>query len=347
MRKIVLYLSVIVFFSACFTEEKTNENKSNIIITAQNSGTTGSIRAISVVDSKTAWLGSQNGYIARTTNGGKTWQQTSVPTGGSSLDFRDIEAFSASSAVAISIGAGDNSRVYFTEDAGATWQLAHQNRHNAGFFNGIAFWDEQNGLLAGDPVEGKLFIMKTTDGGKSWQRIDPESIPVQLEGEYGFAASGTHINVAANGHAWVGTGGVHSRVFRSSDWGETWQASQTPMISGESSTGIFSVKFTDPKNGIVVGGDYLKENEGVNNVATTSNGGETWQFIAGDFPEFRSCVAVMGERLLAVGPSGVDVSLDFGQNWQTIDTVGYHTISVKGSTAWAAGAKGKVARISL
>ena len=53
-----------------------------------------SIRGLSVVNDKTAWVSGSKGTIAITNNGGKTWDWQQVK-GFEKTDFRDIEAFSS------------------------------------------------------------------------------------------------------------------------------------------------------------------------------------------------------------------------------------------------------------
>ena len=61
----------------------------------------------------------------------------------------------------------------------------------------------------------------------------PENIPQPLEGEAGFAASGTCLAVQGKSNVWFGTGGGSiARIFRSTDGGDTWKVSETPMLSG-------------------------------------------------------------------------------------------------------------------
>ena len=88
-------------------------------------------------------------------------------------------------------------------------------------------------------------------------------LPPALENEGAFAASGTNIAVFGKSHAWIGTGaGVKARVLRTTDRGRTWTIAETPLIAG-ASAGIFSVAFRDAKHGVIVGGDYRKENEAI------------------------------------------------------------------------------------
>lgn len=311
----------------------------------QKSHSSASIRGLCAVNENVAWLSGANGTIRKTTDGGQNWIKLQVPET-DSLDFRDIQAFDDQTAIIMSAGPGDNSRIYKTQDGGQNWQLIHTNTIEAGFFNGIAFWDEKNGLLAGDPVDSALFLLKTTDGGETWKRIPPNNIPPIKEGEYGFAASGTHIAVFGENQAWIGTGGQTSSVFFSEDAGENWQVVTVPMISGAPSTGIFSLTFSSAQNGIAVGGDYTKEKEGKDNIIITNDGGKSWSLAVNPL-NYRSCVQIIEDWIIAVGPSGSELSLDKGQTWQTIDTIGFHTLSIgnKKTGIWAAGADGRIAKL--
>jgi photosystem II stability/assembly factor-like uncharacterized protein len=176
-------------------------------------------------------------------------------------------------------------------------------------------------------------------------------MPPARENEGAFAASGTNVAVFGRAHVWIGTGAAaRSRVLRSADGGRTWSIANTPLASGPSS-GIFSIAFRDERHGIVVGGDYRKETEAVENVAVTDDGGATWTLIKErGLSGFRSVVApVPGEpgSWLAVGPSGADLSHDDGRTWTPLPGPGFHTFSfARGARiGWGAGEKGMIARL--
>lgn len=316
-----------------------------------NSGVETSIRGLDAVDTKICWFGTKGG-VGRTIDSGKSWQVTQIDT---ELDFRDLEAIDAQHCIAMSAGPGQASRIYRTSDGGTTWQLTYQNDILKGFFNGMAFRDDQHGILAGDPLNGRLFLLATKDGGHTWQRIAEDTAPRMQPGEHAFAASGTHLAVNDVGHVWVTSGGSVARVFRSTDWGGTWETITTPMIAGEASTGIFSVALSpgDSQTAIAVGGDYKKAFESKDNVMHTSDGGSTWQLVINEdgnsrFP-FRSCVNYLNtDTIIAVGPSGSNVSRDAGVTWQVLGKgSGYHTLSTAGGVIWAAGADGRIGILKL
>jgi len=173
-------------------------------------------------------------------------------------------------------------------------------------------------------------------------------LPPAMVNEGAFAASGTNIPVFGNTHAWIGTGAAtRSRVLHTADGGRTWQVADTPLASGPSA-GIFSIAFRDAKHGVVVGGDYKKEQEALDNLAVTSDGGSTWTLVKG-LSGFRSVVAyVPGTKtLIALGPSGGDYSLDDGRTWKPISGAGFDTFSFAPGKpiGWGAGAKGTIGRL--
>ena len=176
------------------------------------------------------------------------------------------------------------------------------------------------------------------------------NLPPAQGNEGAFAASGTNIAVVGKTHAWIGTGAAtKSRVLRTSDNGRTWQVADTPLASA-GSAGIFSIGFRDEVHGVVAGGDYQKEQEAVDNLAVTNDGGVTWTLVKG-LSGFRSVVAyVPGTKtLVALGPSGGDYSTDDGRTWTAITGPGFDTLSFAPGKpiGWAAGEKGKLARLSF
>src|SRR5262249_18349620 len=148
---------------------------------ALSSGVDVRLRGVSAVDDRVVWASGDKGTVLRTTDAGATWSRLPVP-GAGELDFRDVEAFSAKSAYVLSIGPGEKSRIYKTADGGATWTLSFTNPDPKGFYDALAFWDETHGLAAGDPVDGRFQVVRTTNGGASWARVDA-AMPPALEGE--------------------------------------------------------------------------------------------------------------------------------------------------------------------
>jgi photosystem II stability/assembly factor-like uncharacterized protein len=314
----------------------------------QSSGVSARLRGVTAVNERVAFASGSDSTVLKTTDGGAHWQKLTVTS--ESLDFRDIDAIDERTVYLLSIGPGTASRIYKTSDGGLTWMLQFRNENPKAFFDAMTFWDEQHGIVFGDSLDGKFDVLMTENGGKLWTRIEPSQLPPALANEGAFAASGTNIAVVGRSRAWIGTGAAEkARVLRTSDHGHTWQVSDTPLAAGPS-TGIFSIAFRDEKHGVIVGGDYSKESEALNNLAFTSDGGVSWQLGSG-LRGFRSVVAyVPGEKtptLIAIGPSGADYSTDDGRTWKAIDGPGFDTFSFAPGkrVGWAAGAKGSLAKL--
>ena len=314
----------------------------------QQSGVTARLRGVSAVSDRAAWASGASGTILRTMDGGATWQRRSI-AGTERLDFRDIDAISVVVAYALSIGPGEASRIYKTTDGGERWELQFANADPKVFLDAMAFWDPERGIAFSDSVDGQFVILTTINGGRAWERIPSERLPPALPGEGGFAASGTNVATIGRTLAWIGT--TAGRVLRTTDAGQTWSIVRTPVRTGEAA-GIFSIAFRDATHGVVVGGDYKKERDAVENLAVTKDGGITWSLISDHgLSGYRSVVAWMPGKpqdLLALGPSGADVSPDAGATWVPL-AQGFDTLSFapRSRTGWAAGDQGRIAKVTI
>jgi len=314
----------------------------------QTSGVTARLRGVSAVNDRVAWASGSGSTVLRTEDGGATWRKLTVTS--DKLDFRDIDAIDAQTAYVLSIGNGDASRIYKTIDGGATWTLQFRNSDGKAFLDAMSFWDADHGLVIGDSIDRQFYILVTSDGGGHWTQVATDKLPPAQVNEGAFAASGTNIAVYRGQHAWIGLGSAaQARVLRTTDAGHTWKISETPIKSGQSA-GIFSIAFRDQKHGVIVGGDYQKEKEAVDNLAVTSDGGVTWQLVKG-LSGFRSVVAYVPgtTTLIALGPSGGDYSTDDGRTWSPIEGPGVDTFSFAHGQrfGWGSGARGIIGRLSF
>jgi photosystem II stability/assembly factor-like uncharacterized protein len=308
-----------------------------------DTGSSSHFRGLAAVSRKVAWVSGYDGVVLRTTDGGRTWQDVSVP-GAQTLQFRDISAFGTRHAIAMAAGTGSDSRLYVTFDGGASWRLAYTNTNPAAFFDCMSFFNPRDGLVLSDPVNGKFRILRTSDGGAHWRVQSAAGMPPALPNEYGFAASGECLTTRAH-QAWFGSGGADgARVFHSRDGGRTWDVSRTP-IRRAAAAGIFGLAFT-ARHGIAVGGDYSQPTVD-SRVSAISQGGAPWQLPAQEPHGYRSGVTFVPGRpgmALAVGLTGSDVSYDSGQHWTQFDSGQFDTVSCTRSGAcWASGDLGRVA----
>jgi photosystem II stability/assembly factor-like uncharacterized protein len=308
------------------------------------------LHGLSIVNANVVWASGTGGTFVRTTDGGNTWQAGNVP-GGEKLDFRDIYAVDGRTAYLMSIGNGNESRIYKTTDAGKTWSLQYTEQNPKAFLDCMAFWNATHGIVVGDAVDGKAELLTTSDGGTHWTLVRSESVPPAKDGE-GSPASGTCIatyskrkGTQETWHAWFVTENA-SRAFHSADGGKSWTASEAPLVRGLNQ-GIFSIAVVDADRLAIVGGDYDHPHMVKPNSAYTDDGGRTWKGSSHRPAGYRWCVAIVphtpGPTAFAVGPTGMDYSIDRGKNWYQIDEVNANTIAFSDAHhGWAVGRKGLI-----
>ena len=141
----------------------------------QNSGVDVQLRGISAVSDKVAWASGAKGTVLRTIDGGATWERLEI-VGAEALDFRDIQAFDQNTAFVLSIGPGEQSRIYKTADGGRIWQRQFTNSDPKAFYDCFAFWDRTHGIAVSDSVDGKFPLIATTDG-MNWNPVTIKKMP--------------------------------------------------------------------------------------------------------------------------------------------------------------------------
>jgi photosystem II stability/assembly factor-like uncharacterized protein len=318
--------------------------------TPQTSGTTALLIAVSPVNDRIVWVSGALGTYVRTTDGGATWTAGRVP-GADSLQFRDVHAVDANTAYLLSIGNGNQSRIYKTTDAGANWTLQYTNPDSAGFYDCLDFWDAKRGVVIGDAIGGDIAMLRTTDGGAHWTRIPPSALPSAQPNEGSFAASGTCLVTRPGGHAWVvASNADRGRVLHTSDYGATWSVDTLP-ITTRSGSGPQSIAFRDARHGMALGGGTAAQPTD-DFIATTSDGGRTWVKRAS--PALRTGVwggvyvpNASRPTVVAVGPAGAAWSSDDGATWTAIDSLNYWSVGFASPRAgWAVGTQGKITKLS-
>lgn len=226
----------------------------------------------------------------------------------------------------------------------------YEDKHPDAFFNGIQFWNESDGIMFGDPLDGYMNIVITNDGGETWTKVNRSKLPKLEVGEYAFAASNTSI-MAKDNQAWIATGGTKSRVLYTKDKGESWKLLDTPMISGNKMTGIYSVDFYNDKFGIMTGGDYENQTNNAQNKALTIDGGKSWVLVANkEAFGYASCIQFVpesgGTMTVALGPSGIYSSSDSGLSWLKLSEINdLHTFKFVNKKVAIAAGKNKILRL--
>jgi photosystem II stability/assembly factor-like uncharacterized protein len=322
----------------------------------QDSGNTAGLRGVHNVDGKVAWASGTGGTVLHTDDGGGHWQRCAVPPSAEKLDFRGVWAWSGQLAVVMSIGEGDQSRLYKTTDGCKTWTQLYVNPDGKGFWDAMLFFNERMGRILGDPVDGKFVVLLTQDGGEHWSQVKGSGPASDPKGEGAFAASNSALILTPpeGQDLQFGTGGLGGpRVVRAGGRFERpgstrpgwWKSATVPLAGGTESTGVFSLGYRDQDHGVAVGGDYQKPNDRAGTAAFTSDGGQTWN-AATELPSgFRSAVAwdEQHKAWISVGTNGADVSFDDGKTWQKFDGENnWNALSLP----WAVGPKGKIGKLT-
>ncbi len=345
MKHLFLLLIVAGLF-ACSSNKK-EEVKREPFWSPQESNSTAHFRGLSSVSENVAWVSGVRGTVMRTVDGGTSWQDVSVPQS-DTIDFRDIEAFDENTAIVLS--AGLPAVIYKTTNGGETWEQKYFSTVEGTFYDAMDFWDDQTGIAFGDAMEGRLLILRTFDAGETWQELPYESRPQALDGQGGFAASGTCLRTHGTKDVYIGLGGEESSLFYSKDQGATWNKSITPLDHSPSA-GIFSIQFKDDKSGIIVGGDYRGDSLTTkNNVAYTRDGGKTWlSVMEGMEPHgYRSGMDFFEEFVLVVGRGSSDYYRQ-GEYAYTRMEGKYYSVSTSkdGKAVWASGPRGAIAKLAF
>lgn len=335
MKTFYIFVNLIfVFFSF-----ETSAQRVEIL----NEGDRISLRGLSVVSDKIVWVSGSEGNVGRSTDGGKTWFWKKV-TGYESRDFRDIEAFNSSTAIIMAIG--EPAVILKTIDGGASWKKVYENTRKGMFLDAMEFWNEQSGIVIGDPVGGSFFVARTFNEGDTWKEIPFDKLPRADSGEACFAASGTNVRALDRDEACFVTGGSVSRLL--------WKGVpvKLPLLQGLETQGANSVAVWSKKEKhpqiVIVGGDFMSDSLRTGNCTVSRDGGKTWIKPSNPPYGYRSCVEyITSARLITCGLNGVDVSFDKGINWNSVSSKGFHVCrkAKNGNAVFMAGGNGRIAKL--
>lgn len=320
------------------------------ILSEQESHTTALLQAVSAVDDSVIWVSGHRATWVRTVDGGRSWVPGAMTGPDSTLQFRDVQAVSATTAYLLAAGPGDSSRIYKTTDAGQSWQLQFLNHDPAAFYDCFGFWDATHGIAVSDAAHGKMIVIRTEDG-EHWATVAADGMPPAEPGEGSPAAGGTCLIAQGRAAAWFGTE-PDARVYRSQDRGEHWSFAIPPIVTGEAA-GVATLAFRDERHGMALGGRLLKADDQTDSVAAvTSDGGATWTLV--HRPTFSGAVygsaVVPGMQgfVVAVGPKGLDWTGNDGRSWTNLSSSAYWAVECRSLAAcWAVGPRGRITRITF
>jgi photosystem II stability/assembly factor-like uncharacterized protein len=306
----------------------------------EDSTTTADLRGIDSLGGGVAWASGTNGTVVRTEDGGYEWQPCTVPPGAEHLDFRGIQAFDANTAIVMSSGKGDLSRLYKTTNGCQTWKLLLTNPDKDGFWDALEFQGHDRGFILGDPVAGRFVLFFTLNGGNKWGRVITEDLEATNAKAGVFAASNSAMTLGYEGMPMFGTSGpegpwlyipesVCTSITARGDPAGCFNGAlrfervKLPLAGSSPSAGIFSIAL-GPAGSVVVavGGDYGKPDAVAGTAATTTPRLNPAKAAAAEKPPngYRSSVAcdAATKTWITVGPNGTDISTDDGRNWRAV-----------------------------
>ncbi len=280
-----------------------------------------SIRALQIWDGKVWYAGTDSkfGYVSLKDSADKKQLILSE----NNLQFRTL-AQNTKNFYAINI----ESPAYFFEIDKNTLnsKIVYTDTIKTAFYDALHFVNDDLAFSFSDPdktLNLKLLTLLPKKNIYEFYNLSWGNKILRLnKGEAAFAASNSNLASFEN-YLWLGTGGGSSRLFRFDLKFQETEVFDTPFIQGASSQGIYSIDFYDKKFGIAVGGDYTKQAENINNIATTNDGGETWQIQAsGKNGGYKTCVKIRpkskGKDIIAVGDQNIEFSNDYGKTWTKI-----------------------------
>lgn len=214
---------------------------------------TGDLISVFFTSSDDGWIAGDDGFLAFTKDGGKSWNKKILNTAASinEIYFRnDDNGY---------LVAGR--KMFITKDGGKSWRediIANQSEFEDGNpeFLSIRFNTKKQGFIIGTIIDkeneeiiiGSL-LLKTEDGGETWSRI---KVPAKVEL--------FDLDFDGKSHGWIV--GDMGTILATNDNGNTWVIQN----SGTTET-LYNVDFRDEKEGFAIGsgGTILRTVDGGNN----------------------------------------------------------------------------------
>ena len=274
---------------------------------------------------------------------------------------------------------GSKGTLLQTVDGGNNWKPRGASTNDV--VRDIFFIDEKNGWLVCEvnvyelktTDQPRAYLMKTTDGGEHWNRIEIKGFDVDAilvravfsrNGRgWVFGEAGSIYTTNDAGETWTKLrsptrrlllGGIFvdddrgwivgagATIIQTSDGGETWYQSQLPQV--EKSVRFTATSFIDNRNGWSVGSG--------GSVYRTNNGGRTWQQQQSKvYVDLFDVKFVDAHEGWAVGAEGTIIhTSDSGETWTVEKSDTVHPLErvffTDKNRGWAVGFGGTVVSFS-
>jgi photosystem II stability/assembly factor-like uncharacterized protein len=230
------------------------------------------LKSVHFVSAEEGWVAGgknvmQGGVIYHTKDGGKTWELQLGDPASSDRGFDDLRFVDATHGFAVQGSPGVTHKLFATSD-GQTWiPSGTVPEHRNDYF----FTTPTTGFVA----DWARQILRTDDGGKTWQPVYRCKIKTEIGGLTREADCYIHsvhfpnpgVGYAIGGPLPQNSGNV---LAKTEDGGDTWSA--WVVLPGESA-GESSLRFLDAKTGV------FRAKDG--KMFRTTDGGKTWTGVSG------------------------------------------------------------------
>jgi len=290
------------------------------------SGSPGDLVAVYFTSAERGFVAGDNGYLAQTIDGGKSWTKQNI---GTTEDINEIYFRNDKNGYVVA-----GKKMFATDDGGRSWReiRIYEPRDFRGStpeFLSVQFADKKIGFIVGSLIKrvGKedevvdSLVMRTDNGGESWKRI---IVPSKLE-LY-------HLDFANSSRGWIV--GDRGLILVTYDGGVNWQIQKSGTTKA-----LYNIDFRDSNDGYAVGSKGT--------ILRTENGGEIWEAVKTNFPNtFKRVDFADDKNGWIVGYSGSILrSSDKGKTWvkqeSSTDEQLYGLFMMK-KYGWAVGAKGAI-----
>lgn len=281
----------------------------------------GDLVTIYFTSSSRGFVAGDGGYLASTSDGGRTWSTFPLNT---SENINEIYFRNEKNGYLVA-----GRKLFVTSDGGGSWRetvifRSGEFAGNTPSFLSIRFPGRNRGFAIGSLLNSRgnvvdSLVMRTVDGGSTWQRT---VVPSKLEL--------FHLDFDGEKRGWIV--GDEGLILATSDGGDTWRR-QTSGVK----EALYNVDFHDEDEGYAVGeaGAILR----------TENGGETWERVRTSFGGSFMRVDFADEKNgWVVGHRGTILrSSDKGQTWVKMESgtsKNLYGLFITKKYGWAVGAGG-------
>lgn len=286
-------------------------------------GGSGDLVSVYFASSDKGWVGGDDGYLAMTTDGGKSWSRQILSTTESinEIYFRN----------------NDNGyvlagrRIFSTKNGGKNWRenalvSAKEYKGLIPEFLSVRFTNKKRGWVVGSLSNQKnevvdSLILQTVDGGENWSRLITS-----------YKEELFHLDFVDDDEGWIV--GDRGLILYTNDGGISWLRQPTGT-----SVSLYNVDFRDSKNGIAVGSGGM--------ILRTETGGLSWERIRTPVTKSLMRVNFLDDKsALIVGAGGTILRTDDkGRTWikqESRTTESLYGLYLDKKGGWAVGKKGLV-----